>query len=132
MEHPMNRLMLILGISVFAGANAWAQAQAPAPHTRTRWDSLAHDLLKELIEINTTQSVGSTAQAAKAMAARLRSAGFPDSDVVVVENAPRKGNLVRQGRRTGPFRRSRSRRRPIPFTRAVLPTTRMMARSTSP
>ena len=103
MEHPVNGLSLLLGISVLVGANAWGQA--PAPHTRTRWDSLAHDLLKELIEINTSQSVGSTAQAAKAMAARLRSAGFPDSDVVVVENAPRKGNLVARLRAKNPSRK---------------------------
>jgi acetylornithine deacetylase/succinyl-diaminopimelate desuccinylase-like protein len=37
------------------------------------------------------------------MAARLRAAGFPDSDVAVLENAPRKGNLVARlrGRNTG-------------------------------
>ena len=60
----------------------------------TKWDTLAHNLFKELLEINTTESSGSTAQAAKAMAARLKTAGFPDSDVVVLENAPKKGNLV--------------------------------------
>jgi acetylornithine deacetylase/succinyl-diaminopimelate desuccinylase-like protein len=37
------------------------------------------------------------------MAVRMKEAGFPDSDVVVVENAPRKGNLVARlrGRNTG-------------------------------
>ena len=67
-----------------------ATAQVP----RTPWDSLARDLLKQLIEINTSHSVGSTTAAAQAMAARLKAAGFPDSDVVVIETAPRKGNLV--------------------------------------
>lgn len=71
---------------------AIATAQSPTP--RTHWDSLARDLLRELVEINTTQSEGSTLAAARAMAARLKNAGFPDSDVVVVENAPKKGNLV--------------------------------------
>ena len=65
-------------------------AQVP----RSPWDSLARDLLRELIEINTTHSAGSTVAAARAMAARLQTAGFPDSDVVVIETAPRKGNLV--------------------------------------
>ncbi len=60
----------------------------------SKWEGLARDLLRELIEINTTESSGSTAQAAHAMAARLRSAGFPEQDVVVVEHAPRKGNLI--------------------------------------
>jgi len=59
-----------------------------------RWESLARDLLKELIEINTTESSGSTAKAAHAMASRLKAAGFPEADVSVLENAPRKGNLI--------------------------------------
>jgi acetylornithine deacetylase/succinyl-diaminopimelate desuccinylase-like protein len=67
-----------------------AQAQVP----RTPWDSLARDLLRELIEINTTHSTGSTTDAARAMAVRLGAAGFPDSDVAVIETSPRKGNLV--------------------------------------
>lgn len=66
----------------------------PVAGQQARWDSLARSLFQELVEINTTESSGSTLQAARAMAARLRTAGFPDSDVVVLENAPRKGNLV--------------------------------------
>lgn len=76
-------------VSVLSAAQLDAQSLA-----RTKWDSVAHSVFKELIEINTSESSGSTAQAAKAMAARLKTAGFPDSDVVVVENAPRKGNLI--------------------------------------
>jgi acetylornithine deacetylase/succinyl-diaminopimelate desuccinylase-like protein len=60
----------------------------------SKWEQNARDLLRELIEINTSESSGSTLQAAKAMAVRLKAAGFPDSDVVVLENAPRKGNLI--------------------------------------
>ena len=55
---------------------------------------LAHDIFKQLIEINTTDSVGSTTVAAQAMAQRLLDAGFPASDVVVMGPNPRKGNLV--------------------------------------
>jgi acetylornithine deacetylase/succinyl-diaminopimelate desuccinylase-like protein len=75
---------------------AWILAATPvgAQVPRSPWDSLARDLLRELIEINTTHSAGSTVAAARAMAARLQAAGFPDSDVVVIETAPRKGNLV--------------------------------------
>lgn len=72
-------------------AHAFAQAK---PRDLSRWESLARDLFKELIEINTTESVGSTAKAAHTMASRLKAAGFPDSDVVVLENTPRKGNLI--------------------------------------
>ncbi len=56
--------------------------------------AFARDLLRELIEINTTDSVGNVTQAAEAMAARFRAAGFPDADVQVLGAAPNKGNLV--------------------------------------
>lgn len=69
------------------------------------WEALARDLLRELVEINTTESAGSTAQAAHAMAARLRTAGFPERDVVVVEHAPRKGNLIARLRGRDPGRK---------------------------
>lgn len=55
---------------------------------------LAHDILKELIEINTTDSTGDNTRAAEAMAARFRAAGFADSDIHVLGPAPRKGNVV--------------------------------------
>lgn len=60
----------------------------------TRWEQQARALLEELVEINTTHSTGSTVVAAEAMARHMRAAGFPSEDVVVVENAPRKGNLI--------------------------------------
>ena len=55
---------------------------------------MAHDIFKELIEINTTDSVGSTTVAAKAMARRLLDAGFPAADVTVLGPNDRKGNMV--------------------------------------
>ena len=55
---------------------------------------LGRDILKELIETNTTLSAGSTTQAAEKMAARLVAAGFPSADVVVVGGAERRKNLV--------------------------------------
>ena len=55
---------------------------------------LAHDIFKQLIEINTTDSVGSTTVAAQAMAQRLLDAGWPKADVVVLGPNERKGNMV--------------------------------------
>jgi acetylornithine deacetylase/succinyl-diaminopimelate desuccinylase-like protein len=55
---------------------------------------LSHDILKQLVEINTTDSVGSTTVAADAMAKRLLDAGFPAEDVHVLGPDARKGNLV--------------------------------------
>lgn len=57
-------------------------------------EELARALLKELIEIDTTDSVGDNTRAAQAMADHLLAAGFPAEDVQVLEPAPRKGNLV--------------------------------------
>src|SRR5579864_2487704 len=55
---------------------------------------LAHDIFKELIEINTTDSVGSTTVAAQAMAKRLLASGFPANDIQVLGPNSRKGNLI--------------------------------------
>ena len=52
------------------------------------------DIYRELVEINTTDSVGDTVRAAQAMAARLRDGGLPAQDVQVLSSGPRKGNLV--------------------------------------
>jgi acetylornithine deacetylase/succinyl-diaminopimelate desuccinylase-like protein len=64
-------------------------------------DRLARDIFEELVEINTTDSIGDNTKAAEAMAARLRAAGFPAGDVKVLAPAPRKGNLVARLRGTG-------------------------------
>ncbi len=55
---------------------------------------MAEEIFKQLIEINTTDSVGSTTPAANAMAQRLIDAGFPTADVRVMGPNERKGNLV--------------------------------------
>src|ERR1700736_5446678 len=55
---------------------------------------LTRDIYKQLIEINTTDSIGNTTTAAAAMAERLKAAGFPPADVQVLGPNPRKGNLV--------------------------------------
>jgi acetylornithine deacetylase/succinyl-diaminopimelate desuccinylase-like protein len=49
-------------------------------------------IYQELVEINTTDSVGDTVKAAEAMAAHLRAAGM--TDVRVLSSGPRKGNMV--------------------------------------
>ena len=70
------------------GTSVHAASEAPADET------LFRSIYKELVEINTTESSGDTLKAAEAMAARLRSAGFPAEDVQVLSSGPRKGNLV--------------------------------------
>jgi acetylornithine deacetylase/succinyl-diaminopimelate desuccinylase-like protein len=58
-------------------------------------------IYQELVEINTTNSVGDSVRAAEAMAAHLRAAGLPAADVQVISSGPRKGNLVARLRGTG-------------------------------
>ena len=59
------------------------------------------EIYQELVEINTTDSVGDNTRAAEAMAARLRAAGFPPPTSRCWRPAPRKGNLVARLRGTG-------------------------------
>jgi acetylornithine deacetylase/succinyl-diaminopimelate desuccinylase-like protein len=66
--------------------------QAPSLDAASR--QLSHDIFKQLIEINTTDSVGSTTVAAEAMRRRLLDAGFAAEDVVVLGPNERKGNMV--------------------------------------
>ncbi len=68
------------------------QAQTVPPDPATR--QLAHDIFKQLIEINTTDSVGSVTAAAEVMAQRFRDAGFPESDIHVLGPNDRKKNVV--------------------------------------
>jgi acetylornithine deacetylase/succinyl-diaminopimelate desuccinylase-like protein len=62
---------------------------------------LAHDIFKQLIEINTTDSVGSVTAASEAMAKRFRDAGFLDSDIQVLGPNDRKKNVVVRLRGSG-------------------------------
>ncbi|HUA21983.1 MAG TPA: M20/M25/M40 family metallo-hydrolase [Bryobacteraceae bacterium] len=86
----------------FAIASAFLLLFSPliaAPDQATR--QLARGIFQQLIEINTTDSVGSTTVAAEAMAKRLLDAGFPSGDVQVLGPNDRKGNLVARYRGTG-------------------------------
>ena len=74
-----------------------ANAQVATPPAVVRPDQLVfRDLYKELVEINTTLSVGSCTKAAEAMGKRLTDAGYPAADVqvIVAPSNPREGSLV--------------------------------------
>src|SRR5262252_410412 len=62
---------------------------------------LSHDIVKQLIEINTTDSVGNVTTAAEPMAKRLLDAGFPAADVQVIGPNDRKKNMVARLHGTG-------------------------------
>jgi acetylornithine deacetylase/succinyl-diaminopimelate desuccinylase-like protein len=84
--------LLTLGASALAAQSA----PPPSPTTLTPHQRAARAIYKQLIEINTVDSVGSVTKAAQAMAARFRAAGFAAGDVKVLIPAghPTKGNLV--------------------------------------
>jgi acetylornithine deacetylase/succinyl-diaminopimelate desuccinylase-like protein len=75
-----------------------AQTQASALRPEQQ---LAHDIYKELVEVNTADSVGSTTVAANAVAKRFRDAGFPESDIFQGGPRPDKGNIVVRYHGTG-------------------------------
>jgi acetylornithine deacetylase/succinyl-diaminopimelate desuccinylase-like protein len=62
---------------------------------------LSHDIFQQLIEINSTDSVGSVTTASEAMAQRFRDAGFGASDMQILGPNDRKKNLVVRLRGTG-------------------------------
>ena len=62
---------------------------------------MSHDIFQQLIEINTTDSVGNVTTAAEAMAQRLRDAGFPAADIQVLGPNDRKKNMVARLHGTG-------------------------------
>jgi acetylornithine deacetylase/succinyl-diaminopimelate desuccinylase-like protein len=76
-------------------------AAAAPPPLDAKTKQMVFDIYKELIEINTTDSSGNNTTAAEAMAARLKSAGFPAADIHLLGPNPRKGNLVARLHGTG-------------------------------
>jgi len=98
-------LMLMMSLALHARAQSAGQSPESA---RLMARQMAHDLLKQLIEINTTDSVGNVTTASEAVAARLRDAGFAPGDIAVAGPNPRKKNVVARYRGTG-------KRKPILF-----------------
>ncbi|MDB5515443.1 MAG: peptidase [Tardiphaga sp.] len=102
---PDRNVLRAWSTTLLSAATALSMALvAPPPaqaETPTAQQQLALDIYKELVEIDTTTATGDTGRAADAMAARLRAAGFADSEVQVFKPAPRKGNLVARLRGSG-------------------------------
>jgi acetylornithine deacetylase/succinyl-diaminopimelate desuccinylase-like protein len=84
----LRKLAVLLCLSA---ARLFAQT-APLPPAADQ--RLAHDIYKQLIEIKSGYTTGSTTLVAEAAAARLRVAGFPDSDIFIGGPTANKYNLV--------------------------------------
>src|SRR5713226_1114052 len=89
-----NRWILLFCLMVSGAPGGRAQG-------REQTRQLARDIFKQLIEINTTDSVGNVTLAAEAMASRLRDAGFAEGDIRVAGPNERKKNLVARFRGMG-------------------------------
>jgi acetylornithine deacetylase/succinyl-diaminopimelate desuccinylase-like protein len=88
----MKLFLALLGLAAVARPD-----NLPPPE----YQKLAHDIYKQLIEINTSYSTGSTTPAAQAVADRLRAEGFPASDIIVDGAADHKKNVVFRFHGTG-------------------------------
>src|SRR5262249_33617407 len=84
---PSRELLMAL-VSILLGVPSAFGQQAIPPNPAAR------EIFKQLIEINTTDSIGNVTTAAEAMAVRLRDAGFSEKDVHVAGPNDRKKNLV--------------------------------------
>ena len=96
-KHIMNMFgtfVTIVSIVLFASASS------PGSPPSTDYKTLAHDIFRELIEINTSTSIGCT-KAAEAMALRFRAAGFDTAQIQIVGPHPDHMNLVVRLRGTG-------------------------------
>ena len=82
-------------LAALALATAAHAASAPSPLPPLADQQLAHDILAELIAINTVHKNG-TLPAAQAIQARLKAAGFTDSDITLltIPEHPTQGQLV--------------------------------------
>jgi len=84
-------LLLITALTCFA-----ASTMPPEADQR-----LAHDIFKEIVEIQSGYTTGATTPVADAIARRLRAAGFPDSDIFIGGAIPKKANIVVRYHGTG-------------------------------
>lgn len=88
-------LQLAIALS-FPCISVNAQTTRPEPER-----TLAHDIYKEFVEIQSGFTTGATTPVAEAAAARLRAAGFPESDMFLGGASPKKANLVVRYHGTG-------------------------------
>jgi acetylornithine deacetylase/succinyl-diaminopimelate desuccinylase-like protein len=97
----LRAMMRNAGLALIASLVGWSVTPSAADPAPPAAQQLMREVYKELVEINTTPSVGDTYAAAKAMAARLLAAGFAKADVQALQSGPKRGNLVARLRGTG-------------------------------
>ena len=86
----MRRCLLLVLIVLFGAATAEAAPDSLPP----RWQQVAHDVLKDIVNVNTAQGGEGTTKAAQVVAEYLRRAGFADSDMSLAGPDPKNLNLI--------------------------------------
>jgi Peptidase family M20/M25/M40 len=89
MSMPVRPIMIAAVIAAFFSSASVAQTPAPD-------EAAFRALYKELVELNTTRSVGSCTAAAEAMRAHLLAAGIPaaDTQILAPPDRPKDGALI--------------------------------------
>jgi acetylornithine deacetylase/succinyl-diaminopimelate desuccinylase-like protein len=100
-RYRIARVVIVALVCAASATPLAAQSPGPSPD-----QALARDIFAELVGINTTFHHGNTTPAAKAVARRLLTAGFPAADVQVIGPNGDNQNIVGRLRGTG-------KRRPI-------------------
>jgi len=96
---PMARITSFLAPALLSASLLSPHHASAQVDEQTR--KLSHDIFQQLIEINTTDSIGSVSAASKAIQQRLLNAGFVPSDMYLGGPNDRKENLVVRYRGTG-------------------------------
>ena len=89
MLKPTGRVFFLTLASFLLVISLKAQTTRPEPERQ-----LAHDIYKQFIEIQSGFTTGSTTPVAEAAAARLKAAGFSESDIFLGGASPKKANIV--------------------------------------
>ena len=93
MTRTLHRLTLNLAFFCVVPAFAGAADLPATPRSPAPYEQLARAVFAQLVGMDTTHAKGS-AEAAEALAARFKAAGFPDGDVFVGGPRPDKMNIV--------------------------------------
>ena len=112
MRRITRRSRVAIGALLFGASMAHAQgiaARSARPSPARTTETLAREVMAELIAINTTVSTGSTTIASRKLAARFTAAGFAPADVMVMGAGARSQNLIVR-------LRGRTRAKPIVFS----------------
>ena len=105
--HFFRRALAIATPALLFGSMVSAGAQSPSAPVYvagklTPAQQVAHDVYKELVEINTSVTTGNITNGAVAMAKRFREAGVPDSDIFIGGPRADKYNVVARVRGKNP------------------------------